>query len=160
MAKTAGFDDDLPAVMIGKNEGAALRASGETTASADATFQDFFTPGNKDILAAFSGQGPTDIDLAVKPDVTSVGVNVLSSITCVGKADTCPGDGSGWAFFSGTSMSAPHIAGSAAVLLDLHPDWSPAQIKSALVNHADLVIKDTITGTASMCRTDSAGCRA
>jgi len=147
MAKTAGFDDDLPAVMIGKNEGAALRASGETTASADATFQDFFTPGNKDILAAFSGQGPTDIDLAVKPDVTSVGVNVVSSITCVGKADTCPGDGSGWAFFSGTSMSTPHIAGSAAVLLDLHPDWSPAQIKSSLVNHADLVIKDTITGT-------------
>src|SRR5437762_1883645 len=31
MGRTAGFDDDLPAVMIGKNEGAALRASGETT---------------------------------------------------------------------------------------------------------------------------------
>src|SRR4029434_4326097 len=69
MAKTAGFDDDLPAVMIGKNERAALRASVESTASADATFEDFVTPGNKDILAAFSGQGPTDIDLAVKPDV-------------------------------------------------------------------------------------------
>jgi hypothetical protein len=33
------------------------------------------------------------------------------------------------------------------VLLELHPDWSPAQIKSALVNRADLVIKDAITGT-------------
>src|SRR5438093_5163239 len=39
MARTAGFDDDLPAVMIGLNDGAALRASGATTASADATFQ-------------------------------------------------------------------------------------------------------------------------
>src|SRR5213082_1984314 len=147
MARTAGFDDDLPAVMIGKNEGAALRASGETTASAVETFQEFITPENKDILAGFSSQGPTAVDLAVKPDVTSVGVNVLSSITCVGKPDTCPGDGSGWAFFSGTSMSTPHIAGSAAVLRDLHNDWSPAQIKSALVNRADLVVKDAITGT-------------
>jgi hypothetical protein len=44
-------------------------------------------------------------------------------------------------------MSTPHIAGSAAVLLQLHNDWSPAQVKSALVNHADLVVKDSITGT-------------
>src|SRR6266550_3886400 len=139
MGRTAGFDDDLPAVMIGLNEGAALRASGATTASADATFQEFITP-NKDILAGFSSQGPTGVDFAVKPDLTSVGVNVLSSITCVGKPETCPGDGTGWAFFSGTSMSTPHIAGSAAVLLQLNPSWSPAQVKSALVNHADLVI--------------------
>jgi minor extracellular serine protease Vpr len=147
MARTAGFDDNLPAVMIGQNEGAALRASGATTASASSTLQEFITAANKDILASFSGQGPTDVDLAVKPDVTSVGVNVLSSITCVGKGSGCPGDGSGWAFFQGTSMSTPHIAGSAAVLRQLHADWSPAQIKSALVNRADLVIKDTITGT-------------
>jgi len=145
MARTAGFDDNIPAVMIGLNEGAALRASGATTASADATFQEFIT-ANKDILAGFSSQGPTNVDLAVKPDLTSVGVNVLSSITCVGKADTCPGDGSGWAFFSGTSMSTPHIAGSAAVLLDLHRGWSPAQIKSELVNRADLLVKDAQTG--------------
>jgi minor extracellular serine protease Vpr len=146
MARTSGYDDDLPAVMISKNDGAALRASGTTTASADVTFQEFITPANKDILASFSGQGPTNADRALKPDVTSVGVNVLSSITCVNKGPDCPGDGSGWAFFQGTSMSTPHIAGSAAVLLELHPDWSPDQIKSALVNHADLVIKDAVTG--------------
>jgi len=146
MAKDGGGGDDLPAVMIGLNEGAALRASGETTASAVAVFQEFTDTGNEDILAGFSSQGPTNVDLAIKPDLTSVGVNVLSSITCVGKPDTCPGDGSGWAFFSGTSMSTPHIAGSAAVLLDLHPDWSPAQVKSALANRADLVVKDAQTG--------------
>lgn len=147
MARTAGFDDDIPAVMLSKNDGAALRSSGATTASANATFQEFITSANKDILAGFSSQGPTIYDLFIKPDLTSVGVNVLSSITCVGKPVGCPGDGSGWAFFSGTSMSTPHIAGSAAVLLELHPDWSPDQIKSALVNRADLVIKDAITGT-------------
>src|SRR4029453_8201550 len=52
MAKDGLGGDDLPAVMIGKNEGAALRASGETTASAEATFEEFITP-NKDILAGF-----------------------------------------------------------------------------------------------------------
>jgi minor extracellular serine protease Vpr len=146
MAKDGGSGDNLPAVMIGNNEGAALRAANPPDASAVATFQEFIT-ANQDILAGFSSQGPTAVDLAVKPDVTSVGVNVLSSITCVGKGAGCPGDGSGWAFFSGTSMSTPHIAGSAAVLLQLHPSWSPAQIKSALVNRADLVITDAITGT-------------
>src|SRR5438132_5500661 len=144
MAKDGGGGDNLPAVMLGKNEGAALRAANPPDASAVATFQEFVTP-NQDILAGFSSQGPTAIDLAVKPDVTSVGVNVLSSITCVGKPAGCPGDGSGWAFFSGTSMSTPHISGSAALLKNLHSSWTPAQIKSALVNRADLVIKDAIT---------------
>jgi minor extracellular serine protease Vpr len=145
MAKDGLGGDDLPAVMIGLVEGAALRASGATTASAVATFQEFITD-NADILAGFSSQGPTKVDFGLKPDLTSVGVNVLSSISCVGKDITCGGEGS-WAFFSGTSMSTPHIAGSAAVLLDIsNKDWSPARIKSELVNRADLVVKDAKTG--------------
>ena len=120
MARTAGFDDDIPAVMISKDNGVALRASGATTASASATFDEFITQ-NADIAYGSSSQGPTLVDFAVKPDVASVAVNVLSSITCVGKPAGCPGDGSGWAFFTGTSMATPHIAGSAAVLLQLNP---------------------------------------
>jgi minor extracellular serine protease Vpr len=145
MAKDGLGGDNLPAVMIGLNEGAALRASGATTASAVATLNEFIT-ANADILAGFSSQGPTTPDLLIKPDLTSVGVNVLSSVTCVGKSITCGDEGS-WEFFSGTSMATPHIAGSAAVLLGLHPGWSPAQVKSALVNRADLVVKDAQTGT-------------
>ena len=125
MAKDGGGGDDLPAVMIGKNEGAALRAANPPDASAVATFQEFIT-ANQDILAGFSSQGPTAVDFAVKPDVTSVGVNVLSSITCVGTDFPCTTTGDGtdapWAFFSGTSMSTPHIAGSAAVLLEFIAD--------------------------------------
>src|SRR6266478_2075807 len=145
MAKDGLGGDNLPAVMIGLQEGAALRASGATTASAVATFNEFIT-SNADILAGFSSQGPTTPDLLIKPDATSVGVNVLSSITCVGKAITCGGEGS-WAFFSGTSMATPHLAGSSAVLLQLHSDWSPDQVKSALANAAARVIKDAKTGT-------------
>ena len=151
MARTAGFDDDIPAVMIGKNEGAALRAANPPDASAVATFQEFITPANADIAYGNSSQGPTLVDFAVKPDLTSVAVNVLSSITCVGTGLPCTTTGDGtdapWAFFTGTSMATPHIAGGAAVLLQIHNDWSPAQVKSALVNHADLVVKDAVTGT-------------
>ena len=145
MARTAGFDDDIPAVMIGLKEGGALRASGVTTADATDVLEDIVST-NADILAGFSSQGPTSPDTLIKPDATSVGVNVLSSITCVGKAITCGGEGS-WAFFSGTSMATPHLAGSSAVLLQLHPDWSPDQVKSALVNTSDRVIQDAKTGT-------------
>src|SRR4029453_15140809 len=102
MARTAGFDDAIPAVMISKNDGAALRASGATTASAVATFDEFVNPENADIAYGSSSQGPTIVDLAVKPDVTSVAVNVLSSITCVGTGLPCTTTGNGtdaaWAF--------------------------------------------------------------
>jgi minor extracellular serine protease Vpr len=158
MAKDGLGDDDLPAVQIGKNEGADLRASGATTASAEATFAEFITP-NRDIMYGNSSQGPTLVDFAVKPDIASVAVNVLSSITCVGKPAGCPDNGSGWAFFTGTSMATPHIAGSAAVLLDLNPSWSPAQIKSALVNRADLVVTDAVTGTHDVGPTAQGGGR-
>jgi len=141
-----GFPKCDAADSASNHEGAALRVVNPPDASAVGTFDEFITQ-NGDIAYGNSGQGPTNVDFAVKPDVTSVAVNVLSSITCVGKPAGCPGDGSGWAFFQGTSMATPHIAGSAAVLLQLFPDWSPAQVKSALVNRAELVVQDAVTGT-------------
>src|SRR5213596_550158 len=82
-------------------------------------------------MAGFSSQGPTDVDFRVKPDVVAPGVNVLSSIPhqfC--DAPPC------FAFFQGTSMATPHLAGSAAFVRGAHPDWSAAEIRSAVVNTA------------------------
>jgi subtilisin family serine protease len=73
-----------------------------------------------DEIADFSSGGPSGIDLAFKPDVAAPGVNIYSSVP------------SGWDAFSGTSMAAPHVAGGAALLLQRHPTWTPAQVKSAL----------------------------
>jgi subtilisin family serine protease len=139
MGATEGFDDDIPAVMISKDDGAALRASGATSITVAEEFSEFITD-NEDILAGFSSQGPTFVDYALKPDLTSVGVNVLSSEACDTEG-ACGNDGD-WAFYNGTSMSSPHVTGSAAVLKQLHPTWSPAKIKSALVNTADPVVKN------------------
>ncbi len=38
--------------------------------------------------------------------------------------------------YSGTSFSAPLVAGAAALVMQAHPTWSAAQVKSALVNNA------------------------
>ena len=71
--------------------------------------------------ADFSSVGPTAISLRQKPDVAAPGVNVLSSVP------------EGWLSQSGTSMASPHIAGAAALLVQRHSNWTPAQVKSALV---------------------------
>lgn len=49
-------------------------------------------------------------------------------------ASTVPGDR--YALASGTSFSAPLVAGSAALLLDKHPRWSVEQLRAALLRGA------------------------
>ncbi|CAL9105562.1 unnamed protein product [Musa acuminata var. zebrina] len=76
-------------------------------------------------VAAFSARGPhTSYPDLVKPDITAPGVNILAAVR------------DGYQFMSGTSMACPHVSGIAALLKAVHPDWSPAAIKSALVTTA------------------------
>jgi subtilisin family serine protease len=130
----------VPAYMISFDDGQALLGSDGASTTIGATLQYFLT-NNVDIMAGFSSQGPTDVDFRVKPDLVAPGVNVLSSI---------PGDCGAlgcWAFFQGTSMATPHLAGAAAVVIGQNPDWSAAEVRSAVVNTADLgVLKDYLTG--------------
>lgn len=129
----------IPAIMVSAPDGAEILASLPATAtlpSADtATLvsDDAFA----NVIAGFSSRGPSPFGTRLKPDVTAPGVNILSSVFSAGLG-----------FISGTSMASPHIAGAAAALLGLHPDWGPADVKSAIVNTADpTAVTDHVTGT-------------
>ena len=81
------------------------------------------------LTAAFSSRGPLlagggDV---LKPDVIAPGQDILAAVAPPGQA------GLDFNLLSGTSMSAPHVAGVAALLMDLHPNWSPMAVKSALM---------------------------
>lgn len=80
-----------------------------------------------DALGSFSSRGPSGFDL-LKPDITSPGVAILAAYA----GDTISGFENLIEIISGTSMASPHTAGAAALLRQMHPDWTVAEIKSAL----------------------------
>lgn len=125
----------IPAAMLGKADGNSIKPSG--TVTVDGTSPQEFITANADIIASFSSRGPTPFTFLIKPDVTAPGVNVYSSVF-----------NGEFAYFQGTSMATPHVAGSAALLLALHPGWSPEDVKSALANTAKRPVFDHVTGTS------------
>jgi minor extracellular serine protease Vpr len=134
----------IPAAMLSKNDGAAIKPSG--TATVDGTVKAEFVTTNADIIAGFSSRGPSPFNFLIKPDITAPGVNVLSSTFDLSE-DTVGADT--WSFFQGTSMATPHTAGAAALLRWRHPDWTPDQVKSALVTTAKRPVFDHVNGTAA-----------
>jgi subtilisin family serine protease len=122
----------IPGFMVDPADAAALKAAD----TQDAALPQFgvyeAVTANNDIIGDFSSWGPTDVDFRIKPDVMAPGVNVVSSIP----RSYC-GGAPCFAFFNGTSMAAPHLAGSAAIVRQQHPTWSAAEVRSAIVNTAD-----------------------
>jgi subtilisin family serine protease len=135
----------VPAYMVSRSDGGALLGVDGASTTIGAALS-YFATTNADIMAGFSSQGPTDVDFRVKPDVVAPGVNVLSSIPAAFcAAPPC------FAFFQGTSMATPHLAGSAAVVRGQHPTWSAADVRSAIVNTADRgVLKNFSTAAIEM----------
>ncbi len=84
-------------------------------------------PAAADVLAWFSSRGPTPLVADVlKPDLVAPGVGILAATKDPNLSAT----------LSGTSMSSPHAAGAAALLVALHPTWTPAEVQSALMTTA------------------------
>ena len=100
-------------------------------------------------IASFSSIGPR-YDGTMKPDISAPGVAIMSSIssftnaayTSLGSVDF-NGRTYHFAKFSGTSMSAPMVAGVAALILDANPYLSARQVKEIIMETAR---QDNITG--------------
>jgi serine protease AprX len=91
-----------------------------------------------DTIASWSSRGTTQ-DGFQKPDVYAPGAHIISVLAPDSTfARLCPTCIVGGAYIrtSGTSMATPMISGLVADLLQLHPDWSPDQVKGALLDPA------------------------
>jgi hypothetical protein len=137
----------IPATHINFTTGTAIKAyikAAGASATASLTAGKA-TTAQGSVMADFSSRGadPVAVDL-VKPDVTAPGVNILAGNT---PFPTSGSPGELFQSISGTSMSSPHVAGAFALLRQVHPEWTAAMAKSALMTTArqDVVKEDGVT---------------
>ena len=126
----------IPGVHISYSNGVTLKAwldSGTGHSARIAGVSLDVQKANGDVMASFSSRGPnpaTGGDL-LKPDVTAPGVDILAAFH-----DGAFGPAPQYGVISGTSMSSPHAAGAAALVRAVHPDWTPDEVRSALMTTA------------------------
>ncbi|WP_380166983.1 S8 family peptidase [Jannaschia sp. R86511] len=125
----------VPTVHVDEVAGAQIKAYAATD-GATAAFEAGDTTGGEPTpipqIAGFSSRGPTlaagsDI---IKPDIAAPGVAVIAAVA------PGPNGGNDYNALSGTSMSSPHVAGLAALVLGERPQWHPSVVKSAIMTTA------------------------
>ncbi|KAG6431828.1 hypothetical protein SASPL_109913 [Salvia splendens] len=128
----------FPTALVGYSEGLRIKAYINSTSDPTAAMSFKGTVIGDDrapIVASFSSRGPSLQSWGtLKPDILGPGVNILAASHVPIEGNT-----NSFAFMPGTSMACPHLSGVAALLKSVHPDWSPAAIKSAIMTTADIV---------------------
>jgi subtilisin family serine protease len=135
--------ETIPGVMITQATGNALSTAAGLTKSGSTvqvTLDAAPDPTKDDQIVAFSSRGPGHGGTTFKPDLSAPGVAIVSAGA---------GTGNGSANFSGTSMAAPHIAGAAALLRQIHPQLSPRAIKALLLNST---VNSNVSGDTDLAR--------
>lgn len=134
-------NDNIPVFSLANKEGLAVKALFDSN-SPSITFGEAGQGEIKgDELASFSSKGPSGTLYDIKPEVTAPGVNILSTVPSYIQNKEDQSDYShAYQRLSGTSMASPQVAGIAALLLQEHPDYTPSDIKSVLMNTADPLI--------------------
>ncbi|XP_072993873.1 subtilisin-like protease SBT5.6 [Typha latifolia] len=91
------------------------------------------------VMTQFSSRGPNSLDPNIlKPDITAPGLNILAAWSESSSPTKLDGDNRSvkYNIVSGTSMSCPHVSAAAALLKSMHPNWSSAAIRSAIMTTA------------------------
>lgn len=145
----AGYPDDeddlindvyaLPGVQLHSWDGQSLLAwmadgGASHTASISATaITRTLDPAAGDQLADFSSRGPSStFEGSLAPGISAPGVNIFAAFADEHPFNPDDALSANWALDSGTSMASPHVAGSMALVRQAHPDWTPAEVQSAL----------------------------
>jgi hypothetical protein len=140
----------LPALQVATANATAIRdyVTAQGAAATGTVSLSINLPGvTAPVMASFSSRGPNKANANIlKPDITGPGSSVIASnrptLTATQRDQVAAGTLTPtWSTgsLSGTSMSSPHVAGSAALLRQMYPTWSPAAIKSALTTANTLV---------------------
>lgn len=130
-----GSQVTIPSVFVGYTNGTKLvnwYATHGASSQLEVDTKAFLDETKPDIIAGFSSRGPSAAG-TLKPDIAAPGVNILAQ----GYAAATGEDRHlGFGEQQGTSMASPHVAGAAALLRQIHPAWTNAEIKSALMSTA------------------------
>lgn len=121
-AANAAMEAGVVVVVSAGNSGGFYNVGSPGTAESVITVA---ATDNGEDLAQFSSGGPVMGLAATKPEISAPGVAIRSTVL----------DGE-YNAYDGTSMAAPHVAGAAALLRQLHPDLSSAQLKHLLISSA------------------------
>lgn len=135
----------IPGVMLGTDDGGLLATAEGGGADVEVNLDVAPAPQNDDNLAGFSSRGPghgSSVHHGIagsqfKPDITAPGVSIVSTLV---------GSGSGATTASGTSMSAPHTAGLAALMHANNPSLTPFEIKAIMQNTSEVANVDGTGG--------------
>jgi minor extracellular serine protease Vpr len=150
----------IPTVLVSNTSGAALRTFILNNPGRNVTLDPAIRrvdTNEFDLIAPFTSFGPTIGEAAIKPDLVAVGTDlVVATQRFDPNGDMYNPDG--YTLAQGTSFAAPFAAGAAALVKQQRPTWTPAQIKSALVNTADPDVDDVDPeGTVFRARVTAAG---
>ena len=138
----------IPAVVIGSADGATLESLAKTDSSQQVTLDPAAYAANSaaDVVADFSSRGPAIWKGTIKPELLAPGADLYTAAQSYDPNGDVYG-ATGFSGVSGTSFASGLVAGAAALVKQLHPGFTPAQIKSALVNTASSRVTDN--GTAA-----------